>query len=251
DFSEQIVIYPSVDPVVGLTLDRHLPLGPHTRRFGLHEDPARLRGCRAYQPSDSLRRIHWPNMARTGRVQVKEWETTLDAEIGIFLNLCEQDYPVADWFSLSELAIETAASLICHLGNRGERVGFYCNGITADGAEGLYQSKPKQGQRQVEKALSYLAAVKTGQGVPQELLYKEVAQLAAGACLLFITPTITLELIKQIALWRGAGYHPVLLLVQDTIRSIPQLELDQARLTWFRVGRGRSNNAIQLAKSGC
>ncbi|HEX2953660.1 MAG TPA: hypothetical protein VHR47_06715, partial [Bacillota bacterium] len=46
DFSEQIVIYPSVDPVVGLTLDRHLPLGPHTRRFGLHEDPARLRGCR-------------------------------------------------------------------------------------------------------------------------------------------------------------------------------------------------------------
>lgn len=128
DPRERIVIYPPLLTLEGFQLRRRLPWGEHRIMFGLHEDPARLRGCREYAPGDPLKRIHWPNVARTGNLQVKEWETTLKTEIGIFLDLNEDNYPVSEWLPLSELGIELAGTLSYHLSGKHERLGFYCNG---------------------------------------------------------------------------------------------------------------------------
>lgn len=248
EFQKRMVIYPPIDPIFGLSLERHLPMGPFMKRFGLHEDPARLRGCRDYMPGDSLKRIHWPNMARTGHVQVKEWETTLNAEMGIFLNLREEDYPVGDWFALSELAIETAASLVWHLGNKGEQVGFYCNGkVTGETGQSDFVVDPKKGNRQEEKILTYLAGVTLNQCDEAETLFQKAHFLAAGSCVILITPMITPQMIKKAAYLRSIGFHPIFLHIPADNGLKPELELKRLHIPYFKIERGRDSRVIHLA----
>jgi len=45
------------------------------------------RGVREYVPGDSLRHVHWASTARTGRLQVKEFDTGFNASIQILMQL--------------------------------------------------------------------------------------------------------------------------------------------------------------------
>ena len=246
--TERIVIYPKVVPVYGLYLERHIPFGPHQILFGLHEDPSRLRGCREYRAGDGLKRIHWPNMARTGRVQVKEWETTLNAEIGIFLNLREEDFPVSEWFSLVELEIELAASLIHRLVEKGEHVSFYANGKAYAEERGkVFRLPVKNGRGQRKKVLTYLAGVTTAAESPYEIFFQEAKETAAGACLLFITPRVTSEMVKRAGDLRKAGYHPFFLRPHFKKAVLPVKELKEKNIPCFTVERKREDDAILLA----
>ncbi len=249
-WTERVVIYPRVVPVYGLSLQRHLPFGPHRMSFGLHEDPSRLRGCREYRAGDGLRRIHWPNMARTGRIQVKEWETTLDAEIGIFLNLREEDFPVRDWSSLVELEVELAASLIHRMVEKGEHVAFYANGKAYGEEEGrVFHLPAKKGKGQRKKIFTYLAGVTTAPGSPPyENFFQEAKKAVAGACLLFITPQVTPEMVKRAGDLRKAGYHPSFLQPSHKTAVLPVKELKEKKIPCFIVKRRREDDALLLVR---
>lgn len=246
--TRRIVIYPQVVPVYGLYLQRHIPFGPHRILFGLHEDPSRLRGCREYRAGDGLKRIHWPNMARTGQIQVKEWETTLDAEIGIFLNLREEDFPVSEWFSLVELEVELAASLIHRMVEKGEHVAFYANGKAYGEEEGrVFHLPAKKGKGQRKKIFTYLAGVTTATvSPPYEIFFQEAKKAVAGACLLFITPRVTPEMVNRAGDLYKAGYHPFFLQPYFKTAVLPVKELKEKKIPCFTVKRKRENDAILL-----
>ncbi|HEX3044628.1 MAG TPA: DUF58 domain-containing protein [Bacillota bacterium] len=242
---ERIVIYPPLLTLEGFQLRRRLPWGEHRIMFGLHEDPSRLRGCRDYTPGDPLKRIHWPNVARTGNLQVKEWETTLKTEIGIFLDLNEDSYPVSEWLPLSELGIELAGTLSYHLTGKHERLGFYCNGRAFENEQSaVFSLPPQQHAAQARKIFSYLAGVNLFPGTDYELLLSKTRDLIVGACLLLITPQISPALAQKAGQLRRAGYYPVFLWIKSARRELPMVELSQAGIESYAVERRRTGDAV-------
>ncbi len=247
---DKIIIYPPLFQVIGLNLNRHLPLGHKTIMFGLHEDPSRLRGCRDYCPGDGVKKIHWPNLARSGILKVKEWESTLSAEIGIFLNLQEEDFPVSDWFWLTEYGIDLAASLThLFIGNK-ETLGFYCNGKAPDFAKNAFILTPKRGYQQEKRILNFLAGADVNQDLEYAVLFREAYHLMSGSCLIFITPRITAAMVKRAGNLDRAGYHPVFLWLKSRSVILPLAELKSAGIPYYEVEKRRDSNAFFIDRTG-
>lgn len=242
---EKIIVYPPLSAVEGLYLTRHLPWGHTKVLFGLHEDPSRLKGCRDYYPGDSLKKIHWPSLARTGQLKVKEWETTLEAEIGIFLNLAENDYPVSDWYWLSESGIEFAASLAHHLVERKETPGFYCNGrLAGTSPESVFKFPPKNGHEQGKRILTFLAGVALHESQHYLPLFEEAYHLKNGSCLIFVTPVISAEMMKHAQNLKHAGYHPLFIWMGLPNGALPPAQLQRTGIPWYSVAKRRENHAF-------
>ncbi|HHT49661.1 MAG TPA: DUF58 domain-containing protein [Firmicutes bacterium] len=236
---ERIMVFPTLRALRGLTLTRRMPNGPYRYSCRLYEDPTRLQGCREYLPGDSLKKIHWPNVARTGSLQVKEWETTLKTDYGIFLNLREKDLPVREWYYLSEFLIELAASLLHCYAEKDENIGFYCNGKAFGGKEGIFRLPPKRGKHQEEKILSYLAGVSPGHELEEEALLLEAQRLPAGSVLLFLTPVITQRMVEIASRLRKNGFQPVFLWPYFPEGKVPATDLKNHHLQWHIVRKGR------------
>ncbi len=249
-YDEKIIIYPPLFPIIGLNLTRHLPLGQTKLMFGLHEDPSRLRGCRDYCPGDSIKKIHWPSLARTGSLKVKEWESTLAAENGIFLNLGEEDYPVSDWSWLSELGIDFAAALTHLFIENKEPLGFYCNGKTVDAMfDSSFILAAKRGYQQEKRVLRFLAGADLRKGLEYAVLFHEAYHLAGGSCLIFITPRVTPEMVKRAAGLCKTGFHPVFLWLKSRSVLVPFTELEQSGIPCFTVEKRRDSNAFFISRT--
>jgi len=245
--SEKIVVYPPVYAVEGLALNRHMPWGHAKVLFGLHEDPSRLKGCRDYYPGDSLRKIHWPSMARTGELKVKEWETTLAAEIGIFLNLAEADFPVSDWYWLSESSIELAASLIQQLIDAKETVGFYCNGkLQGTEPETIFKLPPQNGHEQGKRMMTFLAGVSLNEQQPFIRLFTDAQRLKNGSCLIFITPLISIAMLKHAQSLKRAGYHPLFLCIESSGGGFTPGEPAKTGIPCFTASKRRDNHGFRI-----
>jgi len=247
---EKIIVYPPLFPITGMNLTRHLPWGQTRLLFGMHEDPARLRGCRDYHPGDSLKRIHWPNLARTGVLKVKEWETTLTSTIGIFLNLAEADYPVSDWFRLSESGIEFAAALVHLFTSSHETLGFYCNGQLAGvPPETIFKFTAKHGYTQGKQILTFLAGVALQDSQPYSALFRDAYRLGNGSSLIFITPRISVELAQRAHSLQQAGYHPLFLWLESSGSVTPPAVPEQAGIPCFTVTKRRDSNEFLITKT--
>ena len=113
----QLIVYPRVYPLQELGLNPTSPIGPLPPPQRIYPDPSRFAGVRGYQPGDPRRAIHWKATARTGQLQVKQFDHTITADTLLALNLDAREYSVDSWLTDSELAIETAL-LAYYLGQR-------------------------------------------------------------------------------------------------------------------------------------
>ena len=239
---EKIIIFPPVRPLKGFPLSRRSPIGPYRLYYSLYEDPTRLQGCREYLPGDSLKKIHWPNVARTGTLQVKERETTLTSDYGIFLNLREEDLPTSVWYYLTEFLVELAASLVHFFAAKNETIAFYCNGKPFGADEGLFRLPSKRSKDQAGKILTYLAGVSPGQGQAVEVFFREAQCLPARSVLLFLTPVITPAMVEKAANLRRNGFQPVFLWPYFRDGVVPSADLKKANLKWYIVRKGGDPN---------
>jgi hypothetical protein len=121
------------------------------RRRSLFEDPARFVGIRDYQPSDSIRRIHWRATARLGKLQVKTFEpAVLQGAL-----LLVDGAPGADE-ELFELTVTTAASVADYVLFEGQKVGLLSNG--GDAAERYPREWTGDTFRRIEDVVERAAA---------------------------------------------------------------------------------------------
>lgn len=74
------------------------PLGSARTRSSLFTDPSRYAGVRPYQPGDSMRRIHWRAMARTGEPVSRRYEPVHERQVLIAVDL--QTVPGPHWLML-------------------------------------------------------------------------------------------------------------------------------------------------------
>lgn len=243
--AHQIVIYPPLVRLPPLLL-------PKGQRGGLTRADLQQQyvtpsvgGLREYVPGDLLSHIHWPTVARTQQLMVKEFDQERAGALWIALDLSAEAYPrhqqrqlrdpveavdVYDTHAQSSLvdgaatintaatALELAIVLACSLAAQalaeGRAVGLLAN----DGRRRLLT--PGRGPRQLWRVLSELVDAEARGALSLADLLREGrtahANEIAGAGVVVITPALDGEWLPALAAWlRGKPGGALAFLVAD------------------------------------
>lgn len=217
-----LLVYPPVIPLDGFDIASRRPIGEVRMTSRLYEDPTRIHGIRAYQPGDSLHRIHWRATARTGALQSKVYEPSSIAGATLLLEFHKASHPERNEPLRSELAVVATASVANAVYQMGQQIGLVTNGrdaadrIRVEGwdfdprtrsqaraaASMLEQSdrlRPvvvptRRGVEQLRRILETLARVELTDGLRLSELIREVeGRIPRDATLIVVVPEVTSE----------------------------------------------------------
>jgi uncharacterized protein (DUF58 family) len=119
----ELVVYPAIRPIRRGALIRH-GTEPGRRRSGsrLQRAGEEFRSLRPYRPGDSPRWIHWRSSARTGELQVREFEPRTARSTCIVVDACPGERagePAGEADRALDRVADVAASLAAALGAAG------------------------------------------------------------------------------------------------------------------------------------
>lgn len=200
--SHEVVVYPAVVDLEGVTLPTGLLSGGAAIERRSAMATPNVAGIRDYTPTDGFNRISWSATARLGRLMVKEFDVDPSADAWIVVDLerwvqramarhgtgwseAEAQPAIERWLdSTEEYAVTLAASLARLLLAQGRNVGLIAQG---SGAEVLPADR---GERQLVKVLETLAvATADGERPLAEVLVGEERRFTRHDTLLVVTPS--------------------------------------------------------------
>jgi uncharacterized protein (DUF58 family) len=195
-----LIVYPRLEPIPLWKL-------PASNLEGSHSSPERTlqttplaMTVRPYAPGDSFNRIHWKSTARTGEIQVKEFDLEQTADAWIVLDLERGIHTGRGDESSVEAAIRVAAAVADKAIAENRAVGMTVSGhrtvvLPAD-----------RGARQHLKIMQLLAAVEADGTAPLvEVLVGSVGRLRRGMTAVVITPSTDPAWVKPVATLRSRG----------------------------------------------
>jgi uncharacterized protein (DUF58 family) len=162
--------------------------GESPRRWLVSELGPGVSRVREYVSGDSLRRIHWPTTAHTGRLVVKEFDPDRPSytfkNIWIVLDMYHASRLGEGDNSTDEYAITIAASLATQYIKGGKSVGLMASG------DRPCLVLPGTGDEHLEDILRALAVMKAAGRVPiDELLASQAERFEAGSAIIVIMPS--------------------------------------------------------------
>lgn len=192
---EQLIVYPAMAPLAALDLPPEHPIGDRRSKRRLSEDPNQPMGIRDYHPEDSIRRVHWPATARTGKLQVKLFQPTSAQVMMLCLNIATHHrYWEGVYPALLEHLLSVSATLIYEALNDGYQVGIMSNGCLAN-SDRPFRISPGRSPEQLSHLLSALAGVTPVVVAPfDRLLLREIPKVPYGSTLLVLTAITDPEL---------------------------------------------------------
>jgi uncharacterized protein (DUF58 family) len=210
----EILVYPKVYTPEQLGLPFRQAMGTLAARRALHEDPTLLAGSREYRPGDSQRRMHWKATARTGELQVRVCDPSTTAQLLVVLNLNTFQHV---WQGVNlermEAVISAAASFALWALERDFAVGLRSNGVISgtDGAGVAPRLPISAHPRQSIMILEHLARLSfSGRFTPAEVLVEEGRRLGEARSAVFVTATLTPDVINILTSRQFAGRSIVL-----------------------------------------
>ena len=203
-----LVVYPRVVPLPMWKL-------PPANIEGAHAQPERTlqttplaTTVRPYAPGDSMNRIHWRSTARTGEIQVKEFDLEQTADAWIFMDLDAGNEAGSGDESTTEVAVRAAASIADTALGENRAVGLTVS------AHRLTVVPADRGARQRLKILQLLAAVEADGRTPlQEALVTGVNRLRRGMTAIVVTSTQDAAFVRPLATLRTRGIGTVVVLL--------------------------------------
>lgn len=170
--------------------------GPVPTHHPMFADSTRLRGVRPYVAGDDPRHLHWKASARTGQLQTKEYDRSLDVPFYVVLNLNDADFHNKRKAYHVERLVEAAAAFVNDATLRRFAVGFCSNGSIPADARGHFRfgdlptmHLPVQAAAgAASQILSVLSVIRAGQ-CPIADSYAAMGLQLAPRCLV-ITPSL-------------------------------------------------------------
>lgn len=175
-----LYVYPS------LLSDDELPQealrwqGDVSVRRWIFPDPILINGIREYHTGDSRKDIHWKASARTGTLQVKMHDYTVQPKLILLLNIDpREDF----WGNLTEdqqeqleYGIRLAATLGHWAYENDMEIGLYANGVVKYAPDTKITLPPAHSDRQQQELLNILAGFVAKQS---ESIYQTIARMTA------------------------------------------------------------------------
>jgi uncharacterized protein (DUF58 family) len=87
-------------------------------------------GIREYRSGDSIRHIHWPSVARTGRLLVREYEDHPSSRLGVFIDASST--VGLEPHTAFEAGISCAASIVTYALAAGHPIQLFCDSRSAN-----------------------------------------------------------------------------------------------------------------------
>ncbi len=223
---QQLVVFPETVPTRDLGLPPDDPFGDRKSLRRLFEDNAQTIGVREALPGDSLRRMHWPATARTGRLQTRVYQPVSGLDLVVCLNAAT--YP-RHWEGtnppLLEALVRTAASLVREAYDQGYRVGLLSNGSIAH-ADRPFRIAPGRSPDHLPSLLEALAGLSPLVSAPFErFLLVQAPRLEYGAGLVAVSAVITDALYESLLRLRSRCRRITLVsLAQEPPRAAAGIE---------------------------
>lgn len=203
-----LVVYPRIDALPMWRL-------PPANIEGAHAQPERTlqttplaTTVRPYAPGDSMNRIHWRTTARTGEIQVKEFDLEQTADAWIFMDLDAANEGGTGDDSTTEVAVRAAASIADKALEENRAVGLTVN------AHRMTVVPADRGARQRLKILQLLAAVEADGRTPlSEALVTGVNRLRRGMTAIVVTSSQDASFVRPLATLRTRGISAVVVLL--------------------------------------
>lgn len=170
--TDEMVVYPVGPRLTGPALLHVLPdLAFQQRTNRLPGASYDFLGVREYQPSDSIRHIHWPSTAKTGRLMLKEFSHLSAQHVGIFLDSRRASLAGKGNESSLESAIRLAAGVVTWAAGRGNSLLLAAPGV--DRLETL--TRPDR-----REALKWLAGLQAAGEQPWDQALAELGRSVKG-----------------------------------------------------------------------
>ncbi len=218
--SDTVVIYPRVLRLPTVVVPQGTQSGTTRRRRPLlGVQPSAT--VRAYQPTDSLRRVHWPITAHRGMLMVKELESEPSGTVWIVLDLDQAIQRGSGERGTLEYSIIAAASLTAELLQDDDRraVGlFTISGQRAVEAQKVVALTPQSGQAQLWTILAGLAPLQSTDIPLAELLRSARTSLGKRSTVIVVTADPTDAVppwLAELIHLQGSGVNSSVLLVTE------------------------------------
>lgn len=228
--TSSIVVYPATFPIPQFAPPVGQLLGGESLRRRTHHVTPNVAGVRDYAPGDSFNRMHWPSVARTGRLIVKEFEEDPTANIWIVLDMHEsvqasapsvtvslEHEPALLWLnepqeaiepSTEEYAVTIAASLGQHFLEQNRAVGLIAHGVEREVVQ------PDRGLRQLTKLLESLAVLQArGTLSVEHVLTLEENFFTRGTTVVVVTSSPWPVWVGALRALRRRGIRPIAVVV--------------------------------------
>ncbi len=155
---DTLTVYPRMASVQGISWDEHFPLGDSPSRGWMHPDPLTIAGARQYVPGTPLKQIAWRSTARTGALQERLLEPTVQRNVILALSLSTGEHY---WEGVDSQLLETgvfvAASLCREMLHHGTPFGLATNSTGARTGRGTLVVQPGSSRDHLFKVLGVLA----------------------------------------------------------------------------------------------
>ena len=154
-----VVVYPKTIPVSDILNDKSSFTGDVVVRRWIVEDPFMIRGVRAYTGAEPYNRINWKATAKTGELQVHDFDFTSDIRLMIVVNI---DASAEQWGAAldedrAEHALSLAASVAQYAIENGVETGFSTNARILDDQESIAYIEPRSGGTQITEIFETIA----------------------------------------------------------------------------------------------
>ena len=180
----EVLVYPNAPELPRLHVPpANLPGDGRFRRRTQNVTP-NVSGLRAYEPGDSLSRVHWPATARTGNLMVKLFELDPASDIWVLLDLEGAVHSGEGDDGTEEAAVMVAASVIRYFITQNRSVGV----IAYD--DDLRVNEPSRGGNHYTRLLESLALARAVGDVPlSQLLLEESRKFGRHTTVVAVTPS--------------------------------------------------------------
>jgi uncharacterized protein (DUF58 family) len=195
-----LVVYPRVERIPRWRLQAISLEGSRSTPVRTQQTTPLATSIRPYAPGDSFNRIHWPSTARTGEIQVKEFDLEQTADVWIILDLQRAAQVGSGDDSTVEVGVRAAAAIAERAIEENRAVA-----LTTTGSRTTVLP-PDRGPRQRQKIMQLLAAVDGDGGTPLvEALVAGLPLLRRGMSAIVITPSTEPGWVRPLATLRPRG----------------------------------------------
>jgi len=195
-----LVVYPRLEPIPRWRLQAASLEGSRSTPVRTQQTTPLATSVRPYAPGDGFNRIHWPSTARTGEIQVKEFDLEQTADVWIILDLQRASQVGVGDDGTVEVGVRAAAAIAERAIEENRAVA-----LTTTGSR-VTVLPPDRGPRQRQKILQLLAAV-DGDGSTSlaEALVAGLPLLRRGMSAIVITASTEPGWVRPLATLRPRG----------------------------------------------
>lgn len=218
-----VVVYPTIIPIDDILNNKNSFTGDIVVRRWIVDDPFMIRGVRDYTGSEPYNRINWKATAKTGELQVHDFDYTSDIRLLILVNI---DTSAEQWGAVTdearaERALSHAASVAQYAIENGVETGFATNARVLGDAETIVYAEPRSGATQITEIFDTTAKLTLNRVVSFGSLLQNIAARGLSNLDFLLITAYTDELIdRQIDAIRMAGNYVEILSPDAAARPV-------------------------------